>query len=317
MIDDTASARLVERVRHTPYGQARHSWKDDVDGDGDSDSSDSSAMTASFNKSIGEAGYNVDADVNRSGKVTLQDTLPYSAKSALAAGSVSDYGAGKPDSAVGYDGCVFNVEGMNYTVRHRSYMPLHGRWGERDPATNGMLDESGWSIKTTLSTYSIELIDMYYISAIMNNQYGRAYTYSKSMPLTYIDPTGLCECQDLRDRGKQRAPPDGCTGVPDTYGGFADFTHCCNNHDNCYVSCGPTKASCDLSFLGCMDTECIASAPSPSSPQSCYERAATYFNGVRILGGYLHWKAQRKYCICCDHYNLPGIPSCQVPAACR
>ena len=163
------SGSLVERVRYTPYGQARHSWKDDVDGDGDADSADQSAMTASFNKSIGETGYNADADVNRSGKVTLQDTLPFSAKSALAAGSISDYGAGKPDSSIGYDGYVFNVEGMNYTVRHRSYVPLHGRWAERDPLE-------------------------YHDSSAL-------YQYSMGSPQIIADPTGLsssCECQGGR-----------------------------------------------------------------------------------------------------------------------
>jgi len=130
VIDD--AAKLVERVRYTPYGQARHSWKDDVDGDGDSDSTDQSLITSAINKLMGGSGYNVDADINRSGLVTAADSALYSAKSALAAGFISEYGATNPDSTVGFDGYVFNVEGMNYTARPRSYAPEMGRWIERN-----------------------------------------------------------------------------------------------------------------------------------------------------------------------------------------
>jgi len=141
VIDD--AAKLVERVRYTPYGQARHSWKSDVDGDGDSDSADQSIISSVQNKTIDQAGYDADADINRSGKITLADSALYSAKSALAAGSISDYGAGKPDSSVGYGGYLFNAEGMYYSVRHRSYGPKLGRWFERDPA--GSIDGSNRS----------------------------------------------------------------------------------------------------------------------------------------------------------------------------
>ncbi len=36
------------------------------------------------------------------------------------------------DSTIGWDGCVFNAATGDYLVRHRTYLPPLGRWGERD-----------------------------------------------------------------------------------------------------------------------------------------------------------------------------------------
>ncbi len=56
---------LVERITYDAYGKARHHYRSDVDGDGDVDSAgDGAALTASMNKPIGDAAYNVDADIN-------------------------------------------------------------------------------------------------------------------------------------------------------------------------------------------------------------------------------------------------------------
>ncbi len=38
-----------------------------------------------------------------------------------------------PDNTIGWDGYVFNAATGDYLVRHRTYRPPLGRWGERDP----------------------------------------------------------------------------------------------------------------------------------------------------------------------------------------
>ena len=53
MVEDTGL--LVERTAYTPYGQARHSFREDLDGDGDVDSADQSIFMGSYGQSIGAA----------------------------------------------------------------------------------------------------------------------------------------------------------------------------------------------------------------------------------------------------------------------
>ena len=57
------SANLVERVTYDAYGAARHYWAGDINGDGAVARNDQDMMSASQNKSIGDAEYHVDADM--------------------------------------------------------------------------------------------------------------------------------------------------------------------------------------------------------------------------------------------------------------
>lgn len=134
LISDTGT--LLERVTYTPYGEARHQWRKDVDGDGDVDSADQTAASAGTG-SIWQSVYNVDADLDRDGDVDRTDTQQIGANSymaALAPGVLSAPGVG---NTIGFCGYVFNPEiggsGI-YTVRFRHYDPALGRWLERDPA---------------------------------------------------------------------------------------------------------------------------------------------------------------------------------------
>ncbi len=38
-----------------------------------------------------------------------------------------------PDNTIGWDGYIVNPATAGYLVRHRTYLPPLGRWGERDP----------------------------------------------------------------------------------------------------------------------------------------------------------------------------------------
>ncbi|TVQ31529.1 MAG: hypothetical protein EA376_09335 [Phycisphaeraceae bacterium] len=108
----THTGALAERVSYTPYGVARHHWAHDVNGDGavTTDSgdptSDVSLANDALNETIADAGYNVDADVNRDGVVDSTDinAITAAAAAALPDGMVSDAdaGGGGADSAVGH-----------------------------------------------------------------------------------------------------------------------------------------------------------------------------------------------------------------------
>ncbi len=132
-------------MTYDAYGLARHHWAADLTGDGAVNDDDRAAMNAALNESIGDQDYNVDADVTRTGRVTMTDaahtgTSQY--KAALPKGDLSGAAAsgGGGWNTIGYCGYVFNPEvpttgggGGLYTVRFRHYDAEIGRWLERDP----------------------------------------------------------------------------------------------------------------------------------------------------------------------------------------
>ena len=179
MIDD--SGALVEWVDYTPYGEARHHHKYDVDADdGGFDSSDRAIVSALADVTgfppdptdIDEFGYRAEADINRDGTIDGDDlnAMGTSYTSAVSAGLISTPG-GIRDNIIGYDGYVFNQESVQYSVRFRTYDPGLGRWIERDPAGHGD---------------SLNL-----------------YEYVKTSPSNLIDPLGLGitwtfkQCRDI------------------------------------------------------------------------------------------------------------------------
>jgi len=132
------NANLQERVVYDAYGEANHhDWRD-TDGDGDYDATDRSTINTLASASpsgtpITNASYEPDADLDRDGDVDSTDlslggtTYP----TPLNKGELSLPAVG---NRFGYDGYRFNPETEQYTVRHRHYDPILGRWLERDPA---------------------------------------------------------------------------------------------------------------------------------------------------------------------------------------
>jgi len=128
-------AVVAERVSYDSYGQARHHRGGDVNGDGASDGSDLAIVFGLWGKAIGDPEYRAEADLNHDGEINGGDytLLLGTWGAALPAGLISNAAAGGPDNAIGWDGYVFNPATGDYLVRHRTYMPTLGRWGERDP----------------------------------------------------------------------------------------------------------------------------------------------------------------------------------------
>ncbi|MFO0894520.1 MAG: RHS repeat-associated core domain-containing protein [Phycisphaerales bacterium] len=130
---DLAGA-VTERVTYDSYGQARHHFGADIDGNGAVDGADLGAVTGLWGKTVADATYRSEADLNRDGTIDGGDMgIVLNYRSALPTGQLSDTTAGGPDNSIGWDGYVFNATTADYLVRHRTYLPPLGRWGERDP----------------------------------------------------------------------------------------------------------------------------------------------------------------------------------------
>jgi RHS repeat-associated protein len=180
----TASGTLVERVTYDPYGRARHHWPGDVDADGDVDGNDRTAVNAALNATIDQAAYRAEFDIDRSGTITTADrTIASTTRSALAGGGISNAATGGPDNPIGWDGYVFNAETRLYTVRHRTYEPVLGRWMQRDPA--GYVDG------------------------------GNGLQYARSGPTQHVDPTGLLSEGASPPPANDRDPKS-ATGTPES-----------------------------------------------------------------------------------------------------
>ena len=107
--------------------------------------------------------------------------------------------------------------------------------------------------------------------------------------------------------------------VPDSPGGF-DFSSPCENHDNCYETCGRSKNDCDSSFLKDMMSVCskqpevveeLCFSSYTHSYTTCRDMprarcenfARTYYNAVVRWGGNPYNNAQSKNGCCGDADN--------------
>lgn len=96
--------------------------------------------------------------------------------------------------------------------------------------------------------------------------------------------------------------------VPDKLYGVFDLTHPCQNHDNCYSTCGAKKAQCDLGLLHDIQNLPICKQH-PFLQPVCNLIAHAYYDGVSD-GGYIPFKkAQEQACKgCCYQHNQPVDP---------
>jgi RHS repeat-associated protein len=125
--------RLQERTRYQAYGQGDFRWPGDFNRDGDVNDTDYDEIKAAQGLDITSTAYEPDLDLNRDGQIDDADFALFDSwygKSKSGGGLISD--AAGPDGRVGYAGYVFNPEAMIYTVRHRHYEPMLGRFMEQD-----------------------------------------------------------------------------------------------------------------------------------------------------------------------------------------
>jgi len=154
---------VIDRIAYSAYGEATRTLRSDVNGDGFVNKDDYNGVIRSrLNTTIGSAGYVVEADLDRDGKVAQSDyDIAIADDGKSSSGGVGEAGlfAKGVRNGVGYCGYIFNDESGLYTVRFRSYSPTLGRWLERDPA--GYVDGMG------------------------------LYEYVRGGAITAVDPSGL------------------------------------------------------------------------------------------------------------------------------
>jgi RHS repeat-associated protein len=135
LLDSTG--KLLERTRYQAYGQGVHRWPGDFNRDGTVDSADSAELVTPVKNAaaVGDADYEPDLDLDRSGAIDGTDQSLFGVwlgQTPVGAGKISN--AAGPDNRVGYCGYLFNPNAAIYTVRHRHYEPVLGRFMEADPA---------------------------------------------------------------------------------------------------------------------------------------------------------------------------------------
>lgn len=79
--------------------------------------------------------------------------------------------------------------------------------------------------------------------------------------------------------------------------GNADFSDACKAHDECYDTCGKSKASCDRQFERDMESECRSTYSGGGfdyiKRNACIGVANTYAVAVEQMGGDAYRAAQR------------------------
>jgi RHS repeat-associated protein len=109
--------------------------------------------------------------------------------------------------------------------------------------------------------------------------------YVGGSPVSWTDATGLaCGPGWLGD-----------IVVPDKPGGF-DFTQACQNHDDCYSTCGKSKRECDNQFQRDMLAVCDLYRYFPQDYEKCSHYAMLYYLAVHDLGNHSYKMAQARVC---------------------
>ena len=238
-------------------------------------------------------GLNIDEpyDMEKSGQVSYYhaDALGSIVALTNAAGSVAhaytydSFGnilSGAPIQPFTYTAREYDTETGLYFYRARYYDSKVGRFLQRDPILHpplGNFKECGVN-NPGLQNGAPSFDDLRKESQNLN-----PYIYTRNNPIRFVDSSGLA-C------GTGWIEPY----VPDNYGLWS-FTGPCQNHDDCYDSCGSSKMMCDLKFFRDMINVCSAVSVISGAYWACNSAAITYFAAVRVGGQSAFDKAQK----CC------------------
>lgn len=202
----------------------------------------------------------------------------------------------------------FMVAGLSYN-NARFYDPSLGRFLQSDPIGYG----GGMNLYNYVRGDPVNFIDPLGLARICFTVYtytpgpynnpngGSSPTSNDAIVVTAQIPHAEERCAEVPDQpGPMQPDPPGwqqprpaiilaqansggehhyCTGVSDNPGG-ADFRHACDNHDDCYMTLGMPRETCDLRFLRDM-LEACRTAPSFTS---CQYYATIYYAGIRAFG---------------------------------
>jgi len=142
-----------------------------------------------------------------------------------------------------------------------------------------------------------------------------------------FDPSTCKDDQPTSDCGRGAATADCSNGCgPDGWKGAvvralnqstgANFTPACNAHDNCYNTCGSSRADCDGALASKMNQACDqawANSDVPGAYTWCLVVAEQERIVISLSGG-AAWDAdQRIYCCCADAATA-GLGGCMTVA---
>ena len=175
---------------------------------------------------------------------------------------------------------LMDVQPDFYYYNYRHYNPHVGRWMRRDPL---------------VALASLDKMDSEYVMSLESvNEYGIV----DNNIVTYVDNLGLACGSGWIE-----------WFVPDYPGGF-NFSGPCQNHDDCYGTCGKEKTECDSNFLSDMMRVCARERDSyetwcfseyshtyyrctVSPKEKCQNYAKLYHLAVRKLGDDFYNDAQK------------------------
>ncbi|CEM10082.1 unnamed protein product [Vitrella brassicaformis CCMP3155] len=100
--------------------------------------------------------------------------------------------------------------------------------------------------------------------------------------------------------------PNGCNGVPDTWGSV-DFTEVCNEHDRCYYTLGSVADQCNDAFRAGLISECERAVTFGPLLFACKTAANGMYTAVAASADFYHARAQKRQelheCCCFDGTN--------------
>lgn len=246
-------ANVPERVRYTPYGEARHEWGSDLNGDGAVNSADLfSVFLSSFGSSYGDVSspvYSPDCDLDQDGDVDSSDQALFTGQytaAALAAGNIS---APSVRNIVGYDGYLYDEAVGMHHVRHRWYDAGLGRWITRD----SLFDRTPGQLYEYANGAAV-------ISSDPHGQ--QALPVYRPPPLRYDRPPVRRDAPNRRNNPVTPRPYDPWDSI-DPYGQYPRPSGGCNAKPNSVGSPTPTR----LGSKDCRDAkqneydQCYGSGP--------------------------------------------------------
>ncbi|XP_029031247.1 group XIIB secretory phospholipase A2-like protein isoform X2 [Betta splendens] len=233
---------------------------------------------------------------------TQSDQEEAAAAVAAAAGTEALADAAKEDAAAAHDFPAADAGFGERAEEARPEAPRRGRrsseeqWNEIAPVeVNRSLDGplvGGWGLDSIRSGF--QSVHGYFDSLVelVGGRNGVCQYRCK-----YGDPP------EPRS-GYQTPEPNGCSSSLVGFQldlGIPAMTHCCNQLDVCYDTCGSDKYSCDAAFRSCLHSICSnlkRSLGFVSKVQACESMADALYNTVWTLGCRPYMNGQRAACVC-------------------
>jgi RHS repeat-associated protein len=198
------------------------------------------------------------------------------------------------DWEFGFQGQLRDGETGWYNYGYRFYVPELGRWINRDPIG----EDGGWNLYEFSANDGIGNVDLFGLLTQFGCNEGST---CKDGSTAQIERKPGVNTSSLKD--------DRCTMSPNIYG----FVEACKSHDDCYLTCGAVKESCDDQFLHELNAICKRQVGAHRI--LCHEAARAYWIGVSIGGnniagdqGFSHLQESACTCMCnCKEEEFPIV----------